>query len=53
MGVPEKGITLAMKEKTAVHANLLDCGDCIQDIYVCDVWNMDTPRTLLSVLLSG
>lgn len=41
MGVPEKGITLAMKEKTAVHANLLDCGDCIQDIYVCDVWNMD------------
>ena len=33
MGVPEKGITLALKEKTAVHANLLDCGDCIQDIY--------------------
>ena len=41
MGVPEKGITLALKEKTAVHANLLDCGDCIQDIYVYDVWNMD------------
>ncbi len=36
MGVPEKGITLALKEKTAVHANLLDCGDCIQDIYVYD-----------------
>ena len=30
-----------MKEKTAVHANLLDCGDCIQDIYVYDVWNLD------------
>lgn len=41
MGVPEKGITLALKEKTAVHANLLDCGNCIQDIYVYDVWNMD------------
>ena len=41
MGVPEKGITLALKDKTAVHADLLDCGDCIQDIYVCDVWNMD------------
>lgn len=41
MGVSEKGITLALKEKTAVHANLLDCGDCIQDIYVYDVWNMD------------
>ena len=41
MGVPEKGITLALKEETAVHANLLDCGDCIQDIYVYDVWNMD------------
>ena len=41
MGVPEKGITLALKEKTAVHVNLLDCGDCIQDIYVYDVWNMD------------
>ena len=41
MGVPEKGITLALKDKTAVHANLLDCGDCIQDIYVYDVWNMD------------
>ena len=41
MGVPEKGITLALKEKTAVHANLLDCGDCIQDIYVYDVWNID------------
>ena len=41
MGVPEKGITLALKEKTAVHANLLGCGDCIQDIYVYDVWNMD------------
>ena len=41
MGVPEKGITLALKEKPAVHANLLDCGDCIQDIYVYDVWNMD------------
>ncbi len=37
MGVPEKGITLALKEKTAVHANLLDYGDCIQDIYVYDV----------------
>lgn len=33
MGVPEKGITLALKEETAVHADLLDCGDCIQDIY--------------------
>lgn len=41
MGVPEKGITLALKEETAVHADLLDCGDCIQDIYVYDVWNMD------------
>ena len=41
MGVPEKGITLALKEETAVHANLLDCGDCIQDIYVYDVWNMN------------
>ena len=41
MGVPEKGITLALKDKTAVHADLLDCGDCIQDIYVYDVWNMD------------
>lgn len=41
MGVPEKGITLVLKEKTAVHANLLDCGDCIQDIYVYDVWNMN------------
>ena len=41
MGVPEKEITLALKDKTAVHADLLDCGDCIQDIYVYDVWNMD------------
>ena len=41
MGVPERGITLALKEKTAVHADLLDCGDCIQDIIVYDVWNMD------------
>ena len=41
MGVPEKGITLALKEETAVHADLLDCGDCIQDIYVYDVWNMN------------
>ena len=41
MGVPEKGITLALKDKTAVHADLLDRGDCIQDIYVYDVWNMD------------
>ena len=36
MGVPEKEITLALKEKTAVHANLLDCGDCIQNTYVYD-----------------
>lgn len=41
MGVPERGITLALKKKTAVHADLLDCGDCIQDIIVYDVWNMD------------
>ena len=41
MGVPKKGITLALKEEPAVHADLLDCGDCIQDIYVYDVWNMD------------
>ena len=45
MGVPEKGITLALKEKTAVHADLLDCGDCIQDIYVYDVWNMNEQET--------
>ena len=40
-GVPERGITLELTGKTAVHADLLDCGGCIQDIYVYDVWNMD------------
>lgn len=41
MGVPEKGITLELTGKTAIHANLLDCGDCIQDAFIYDVWNMD------------
>lgn len=41
MGVPEKGITLELTGKTAVRANLLNCGDCIQDAFIYDVWNMD------------
>ena len=41
LGVPERGITIELTGKTAVHADLLDCGGCIQDIYVYDVWNMD------------
>lgn len=40
-GVPENGITLELGGKCAVYANLLDCGDCIQDAYIYDVWNMD------------
>ncbi len=40
-GVPENGITLDLTGKAAIHANLLDCGNCIQDIIVYDVWNMD------------
>lgn len=40
-GVPENGITLVLGGKCAVYANLLDCGDCIQDAYIYDVWNMD------------
>lgn len=40
-GVPEKGITLELTGETAIHANLLDCGSCVQDIIVYDVWNME------------
>lgn len=40
-GVSENGITLELGGKCAVYANLLDCGDCIQDAYIYDVWNMD------------
>lgn len=41
MGVPEKGLTLELTGKTAVRADLLNCGDCIQDAFIYDVWNMD------------
>ena len=41
MGVPEKGITLELTGRTAIHADLLNCGSCIQDAFIYDVWNMD------------
>jgi len=41
MGVPERGITLELTGKTAIHADLLNCGSCIQDAFIYDVWNMD------------
>lgn len=41
MGVPERGITLELTGRTAVHADLLNCGSCIQDAFIYDVWNMD------------
>lgn len=41
MGVPERGITLELTGRTAIHADLLNCGSCIQDAFIYDVWNMD------------
>lgn len=41
MGVPERGITLELTGRTAVHADLLNCGSCIQDAFIYDVWNMN------------
>lgn len=41
MGVPERGITLELTGRTAVHADLLNCGSCVQDAFIYDVWNMD------------
>ena len=41
MGVPEKGITLELTGRTAIRADLLNCGSCIQDAFIYDVWNMD------------
>ena len=40
-GVPEKGLTIEFTGKTDIHADLLNCGSCIQDAYIYDVWNMD------------
>lgn len=40
-GVPEKGLTIELTGKTDIHADLLNCGSCIQDAYIYDVWNMD------------
>lgn len=41
MGVPERGITLELTGRTAIHADLLNCGSCIQDAFIYDVWNMN------------
>lgn len=41
MGVPERGITLELTGRTAIRADLLNCGSCIQDAFIYDVWNMD------------
>lgn len=41
IGVPERGITLELTGRTAVHADLLNCGSCIQGAFIYDVWNMD------------
>lgn len=41
MGVPERGITLELTGRTTIHADLLNCGSCIQDAFIYDVWNMD------------
>ena len=39
---PETGITLNLEEnETPVYSNLLDCGSCIQDIVIYDVWDME------------
>lgn len=41
MGVPERGITLELTGRTAIRADLLNCGSCVQDAFIYDVWNMD------------
>lgn len=41
MGVPERGITLELTGRTTIHADLLNCGSCIQDAFIYDVWNMN------------
>lgn len=41
MGVPERGITLELTGRTAIRADLLNCGSCIQDAFIYDVWNMN------------
>lgn len=41
-GVPEKGITLALADgETPIYANLLNCGNCIVDAVIFDVWDME------------
>lgn len=40
-GVPETGITLELSGQTDIHADLLSCGGCIQDVVIYDVWNME------------
>lgn len=41
-GVPEKGITLALADgNTPIYANLLNCGNCINDAVIYDVWDME------------
>ncbi len=41
-GVPEKGITLELADgETPVYANLLNCGNCIVDAVIYDVWDME------------
>lgn len=41
-GVPEKGITLALADGgTPIYANLLNCGNCIMDAVIYDVWDME------------
>lgn len=41
-GVPEKGITLALADgETPIYANLLNCGNCIVDAVIYDVWDME------------
>lgn len=39
-GVPETGITLELSGQTDIHADLLSCGGCIQDVVIYDVWDM-------------
>lgn len=39
---PETGVTLNLESGThEVRANLLDCGNCIQEVYIYDVWDME------------
>ena len=41
-GVPEKGITLELADgETPIYANLLNCGNCIVDAVIYDVWDME------------